>query len=106
MLDNWSGLIIWLSGAPGMGKSTSAQILARTHGYVYYEADCFMALKNPYVPLNVANPSLAQLSQKPLKGAGMEERKKGRDYAVSLVKGSQYMEFFTLSTSSRITHLR
>ena len=35
------GKIIWLSGAPGMGKSTTAQILGRLHGYVYYEADCF-----------------------------------------------------------------
>jgi len=69
------GKIIWLSGAPGMGKSTSAQILARSHGYVYYEADCFGSMKNPYVPLNVDNPSLAQLTQKPLKGPGMEERR-------------------------------
>ena len=59
-----------------MGKSTSAQILARSQGYVYYEADCFAAMKNPYVPLNVENPSLAQLTQKPLKGPGMEERRK------------------------------
>lgn len=43
-----------------MGKSTSAQILARNYDYVYYEADCFSALKNPFVPLNVDNPSMAQ----------------------------------------------
>ena len=72
----FEGRIIWLSGAPGMGKSTSAQILARSHGYVYYEADCFAAMKNPYVPLDVDNPSLAQLTQKSLKGPGMEERRK------------------------------
>ena len=41
------GKIIWLTGAPGMGKSTSAQILGREHGHVYYEADCFGGLKNP-----------------------------------------------------------
>ena len=41
------GKVIWLTGAPGMGKSTSAQILGREHGYVYYEADCFGGLKNP-----------------------------------------------------------
>ena len=58
-----------------MGKSTSAQLLARNHGYVYYEADCFMSFKNPYVPLDVANPSMAQMYQKVLKGPGMEERK-------------------------------
>ena len=44
-----------------MGKSTSAQMLGRDHGYVYYEADCFTRLCNPYVPLNVDNPSLAQV---------------------------------------------
>jgi len=69
------GRIVWLTGAPGMGKSTSAQILARNQGYVYYEADCFMALKNPYVPLDVPNPSMAQMYQKVLKGPGMEKRK-------------------------------
>merc|ERR1719464_336123 len=30
------GKIIWFSGAPGMGKSTTAQILARENGFVYY----------------------------------------------------------------------
>ena len=58
-----------------MGKSTSAQILGRDHGYVYYEADCFGGLKNPYVPLNVDNPTMAQVRQKTLKGPGDEERK-------------------------------
>jgi len=69
------GKILWFTGAPGMGKSTSAQYLARNHGYVYYEADCFGALKNPYVPLDVANPTMAGMYQKPLRGPGMEERK-------------------------------
>merc|ERR1719210_1477558 len=68
------GKIIWLSGAPGMGKSTSAQMLGRDHGYVYYEADCFMGLRNPYVPLDVENPTLASLHQKTLKGPGAKER--------------------------------
>ena len=57
-----------------MGKSTTAQILAREEGYVYYEADCFTQLKNPYIPLDDPNPSLAQVNQKNLKGPGMEER--------------------------------
>ena len=34
-----------------------------------------MRLCNPYVPLNVDNPSLAQVNQKILKGPGAEERK-------------------------------
>ena len=58
-----------------MGKSTSAQLLARDHGYVYYEADCFKKLSNPYVPLSVDNPSLAHIKQKILRGPGAEERK-------------------------------
>ena len=58
-----------------MGKSTSAQMLGRDHGYVYYEADCFSSLKNPYVSLDVANPTMAQMTQKVLRGPGAEERK-------------------------------
>ena len=58
-----------------MGKSTSAQLLARDAGYVYYEADCFTQLKNPYIPLDTDNPSLAQVRQKPLRGPGAAERK-------------------------------
>jgi len=69
------GKILWFTGAPGMGKSTSAQLLARNHDYVYYEADCFGGSKNPYIPLDVENPSMAQMYQKPLKGPGSEERK-------------------------------
>ena len=57
-----------------MGKSTTAQILAREEGYVYYEADCFTQLKNPYIPLDEPNPSMAQVNQKNLKGPGMKER--------------------------------
>ena len=68
------GKILWFSGAPGMGKSTTAQILAREDGYVYYEADCFTKMKNPYIPLDEPNPSMAQVNQKNLKGPGMQER--------------------------------
>ena len=57
-----------------MGKSTTAQILAREEGYVYYEADCFTQLKNPYIPLDEPNPSMAQVNQKNLRGSGMQER--------------------------------
>jgi len=69
------GKLIWFSGAPGMGKSTTAQILARENGYVYYEADCFGMLKNPYIPLDVENPSMYQLKMKSLKGPGADERR-------------------------------
>ena len=65
---NLSGKLVWLSGAPGMGKSTSAQYLAKDHGFVYYEADAFAHLRNPFVNLETDNPSMAITTQKVLKG--------------------------------------
>ena len=41
-------------------------------GYVYYEGDCFMSLRNPYIVVDVDQPSLAQKAQKLLKGEGLE----------------------------------
>ena len=62
------GKLVWLSGAPGLGKSTSAMLLGKNAGYVYYEADSFMNHMNPYVSTNSDEPSLAMMSQKFLKG--------------------------------------
>merc|ERR1719187_378200 len=62
------GKLIWFSGPPGAGKSTSAQLLARNHGYVYYEADCLSIFVNPFIDIFVDEPSMAQMNQKPLKG--------------------------------------
>ena len=59
---------------PGLGKSTSAQLLSREHGFVYYECDCFLSGRNPYVPPDVENPSVAQGKQKKLIGRGAGER--------------------------------
>ena len=42
---------------------------------MYYEADCFAYCKNPYIPLDLAEPSSADVFQKPLVGDGMEERR-------------------------------
>ena len=62
-------------------------------GYVYYEADCFAGLKNPYIPPDVDNPSLAQSAQRPLCGEGMEERSRIADKAhkmfVDMFQGGQ-----------------
>ena len=70
------GRLIWISGPPGLGKSTSAQIPSKEHGFVYYEGDCFFGLRNPYIPPDVENPSLAQAKQRKLVGEGDVERKK------------------------------
>ena len=66
--ESFKGKLVWLSGAPGMGKSTSAQYLAKDHGFVYYEADAFGLLLNPFNTLESDNPSLATSSQRVLKG--------------------------------------
>ena len=51
-----------------MGKSTSAQLLGRHHGYVYYEGDCFGGLKNPFNTLDSDNPTMDQIKMRNLKG--------------------------------------
>ena len=58
--------IVFISGIPGAGKTTSAFKLAQM-GYVYYEGDCFMHLLNPYIPLDVEDPTNQYVMQAPLK---------------------------------------
>ena len=71
------GRLVWITGYPGTGKSTAAQIMARNHGqhalhfshylvlhipgYVFFEGDCFGRLLNPYIPVMAENASLAQV---------------------------------------------
>ena len=66
------GKLLWLSGAPGLGKSTSGMLLGRKAGYVYYEADAFMNHLNPYVPIESDEPTLAMMSQKLLRGVSQQ----------------------------------
>ena len=77
-----------------MGKSTSAQIFGRDHGYVYYEADCFGSIRNPFVPLEAEDPSMAQFKQKNLRGPGLEERKaaidQSKDTWTNCLSGKEY----------------
>ena len=68
------GKLLWITGAPGLGKSTTGQLLSRNHGFVFYEGDCFWGLRNPYIPPNVPEASCAQLNQRRLVGEGAEER--------------------------------
>merc|ERR1719193_1497236 len=76
------GRLIWITGPPGLGKSTSAQLLSREHGFIYYEGDCFFGLRNPYIPADVENPSLAQTKQRKLVGKGVAERREICNQAV------------------------
>ena len=82
-----------VTGPPGFGKSTTAQLLSREHGYVYYEGDCFSGLRNPYIPADVENPSMAQMRQRMLVGEGVEERRE------VCYKGIKQWEVRTLSTT-------
>ena len=68
------GLLLWLTGAPGSGKSTTAQLLARNHGWVYYDVDCFGDLRNPFIHPDTSNPTMATARQRPLVGPGRQER--------------------------------
>ena len=61
------GKIFWFSGPPGAGKSTTCQLLARKHGYIYYEANATEQLSNPFVDIHVEDPSLVSRSGKSLK---------------------------------------
>merc|ERR1711953_673097 len=73
------GRLVFITGPPGSGKSTSAQLLAREKGFVYYEVDCFWFVKNPYVPIDVAEPTMAMESQRDLVGEGRKERKEAAE---------------------------
>ena len=43
---------------------------------MFYEADCFSKLRNPYIPVTAEDASVAQLRQRLLVGPGSEERRK------------------------------
>ena len=50
-------------------------MLSRQHGFVFYEGDCFFGLRNPYIPSDVPEPSLAQHKQRKLVGEGAVGRR-------------------------------
>ncbi len=65
--DN-QGKLLWLSGPPGAGKSTTAQLLGRDEAdFVYFEGDCVFVHVNPFVPVEAENPTLAAFAQPGLK---------------------------------------
>ena len=67
------GKLIFISGAPGCGKSTTALKIAQKEGFVYYEGDGFTFLRNPYIPLDAEEPSLASSKQKRIRGLSKED---------------------------------
>ena len=69
------GKLVWLSGPPGVGKSTTAQLLSKHAGFVYYEADCTGSFLNPFIPPNEENPTAASFKQKPMKVSMQSEMK-------------------------------
>ena len=68
------GKFLFITGPPCSLLSTTAQMLSKTSGYVYYEADCFGCCRNPYIPADAPEPDMAVTTQKPLKGEGLKER--------------------------------
>ena len=67
------GKILFLSGPPGAGKSTTGQYLAKQKGWVYYEADCFANSVDPFIPLDVDEPGHATSKQKRIRGFSKED---------------------------------
>ena len=61
------GKILFLSGPPGAGKSTTCQLMAREKGFRYYEADCMMQMINPFTDIYAENPTMASFTSKALK---------------------------------------
>jgi len=68
------GKLVFISGNPGFGKSTTARRMMDTKGFVYYEGDCFMSHKNPYLPPGNNSAIDALLLAKPLKGVPKERK--------------------------------
>ena len=57
----------FFKGPPGAGKSTSAQLLGRNHGYIFYEGDAFFSCANPFIDPDIEFEPWQQFKQKPLK---------------------------------------
>ena len=86
------GKLLWLTGPPGAGKSTTGHRLSQMKGYVFYEGDCFFMHTNPYVPMDV-NPTDALMKQKPLKGMSatrLDAAIKGTETFMDITKGLDF----------------
>ena len=88
------GRLLWITGAPGLGKSTAADMLSKKYNYVYYEADAFLWHLNPYIPPDVDESSRENLlDQNILKGVSQERLdvcSKGLSQIVLMCQGLKY----------------
>ena len=69
----YAGRLIWITGSSGVGKTTSAKILAERKGFVFYEGD-YYSEDNDYgdmIRMVKYEPSV----QRKLAGKSPEERK-------------------------------
>ena len=88
-----SGKLLFISGAPGFGKSTSGLFLSKLAGYVYYEADAFGITVNPYIPPNAEEPSMATGKQRALIGVPQERTdaiKQGMKDFIAMIEGKSF----------------
>ena len=95
------GKLVFISGAPGLGKSTTARRMMEKEGFVYYEGDCFMSHKNPYLPAAENSAMDALIAAKSLKGVPKERReivKQSMKEWGKVVKGEDYNleEFYSI----------
>jgi len=81
----YQGKFLFITGAPGLGKSTTGLLLSKIAGYVYYEADCFMNGANPYLPPDSKEPTIDAMKQKPLKGISKKREETIADGLVDLL---------------------
>ena len=88
------GPLLWITGAPGLGKSTTGDLLSKKANYVYYEADAFMWHLNPYIPPDTDENSRENLlDQKILKGVSQERLNTvafGLSQIIAMCQGMQY----------------
>merc|ERR1711892_239859 len=106
-----AGKIFWISGLPGSGKSTTARRMMETEGFVYYEGDCFMSNKNPYIPVAENSAIDATIAARPLRGVS-KARKEGLSNALKewtkMKKGEEFdlEEFYSLLCENIIQERR
>ena len=92
------GKLVFISGAPGFGKSTTARRLMEKEVFVYYEGDCFLFHKNPYLPPGENSVIDALMAAKSLKGVPEERRDGVRNGGKEWAKVMKGEEDYNLET--------